>query len=99
DNIKGQVPLGLVVLKAGVDISDEQLRKELVAQVRSQIGALACFKDVFVVQRLPKTRSGKILRAVLRKIAGHESYQIPSTIDDPVILNEIEQHLAPFLDR
>jgi propionyl-CoA synthetase len=96
DSLKGQVPIGLVVLKAGVTISDEQLQNELVAKVRAQIGALACFKNVFVVQRLPKTRSGKVLRAVLRKIAAHQDYQVPSTIDDPAILQEIEQHLTTF---
>lgn len=96
DSLKGQVPIGLVVLKAGAQLTSEQLQSELVAKVRAQIGALACFKDVFVVQRLPKTRSGKILRAVLRKIAAHQDYQVPSTIDDPTILQEIEQHLADF---
>ena len=90
DSLKGQVPIGLVVLKSDTKISADQLRVELVANVRQQIGALACFKEVFVVKRLPKTRSGKILRAVLRKIAAGESYQIPTTIDDPKILVEIE---------
>jgi propionyl-CoA synthetase len=99
DSLKGQIPVGLVVLKAGIDITSEQLQIELVAKVRAQIGALACFKDVFVVQRLPKTRSGKILRAVLRKIAAHEQYQVPSTIDDPAILGEIEQHLAALVNK
>ncbi|EPJ49137.1 MAG: putative acetyl-coa synthetase [Osedax symbiont Rs1] len=94
DSLKGQIPIGLVVLKAGVEIEIDQLQRELVADVRRQIGALACFKRVFVVQRLPKTRSGKILRAVLRKIAANETYQAPSTIDDPAILQEIEQLLS-----
>ncbi len=94
DSLKGQIPIGLVVLKAGVEIEIDQLQRELVADVRRQIGALACFKRVFIVQRLPKTRSGKILRAVLRKIAANQTYQIPSTIDDPAILQEIAQLLT-----
>jgi len=98
-SLKGQIPIGLVVLKTDADISDNQLQTELVAKVRAQIGALACFKDVFVVQRLPKTRSGKILRAVLRKIAAHQPYQIPATIDDPAILEEIEVLLTQYYTR
>ncbi|MGB1239478.1 MAG: AMP-binding enzyme [Pseudomonadales bacterium] len=94
DQLKGQLPLGLVVLKAGSDISGEQLGVELAAKVRGQIGALACYRETIVVQRLPKTRSGKILRAVLRKVAASEDYQVPSTIDDPAILQEIEQCIA-----
>ena len=78
DELKGQVPVGLVVLKA-----------ELVAKVRRDIGALACFQRAVVVQRLPKTRSGKILRAILRKIADNQPYTPPSTIDDMSILPEI----------
>ena len=97
--LKGQIPVGLVVLKTDADITDQQLQADLVAKVREQIGALACFKDVFVVQRLPKTRSGKILRAVLRKIAAHQPYQVPATIDDPAILAEIEGHLAKYYAR
>lgn len=93
DALKGQVPIGLVVLKAEAEISTEQLQAALILQVRQKIGAVACFKEVFVVKRLPKTRSGKILRAVLRKIAAAESYQIPATIDNPEILAEIDQHL------
>ncbi|MEJ5042834.1 propionyl-CoA synthetase [Pseudomonas sp. B21-036] len=94
DEIKGQVPLGLVVLKDGVSLSEQQLQAELVASVREQIGALACFNQVRVVKRLPKTRSGKILRAVLRKIADHQPYTPPSTLDDPAVLAEIEGVLA-----
>lgn len=93
NSLKGQVPIGLVVLKSQQLLSADQIEQELVAKVRAQIGALACFHKVIVVQRLPKTRSGKILRAVLRKIAAQDSYQMPSTIDDPVILTEIEQQL------
>lgn len=89
DQIKGQVPLALVVLKDGVQESAEQVRQALIALVRERIGALACFNRVVVVKRLPKTRSGKTLRAVLRKIANGDAYTVPATIDDPVILEEI----------
>jgi propionyl-CoA synthetase len=94
DEIKGQVPLALVVLKDGVQQDQDEIRRELVALVRERIGALACFNRVVVVKRLPKTRSGKTLRAVLRKIADGEAYTIPATIDDPAILGEITQALA-----
>ena len=94
DSLKGQVPVGLVVLKSGEDIDEAQLEEELVARVREEVGALACFRKAVVVERLPKTRSGKILRAVLRKIAANERYKMPSTIDDETILPEIEGILA-----
>ena len=87
--IKGQVPVGLAVLKTGVDMTQEQLEKEIVAMIRHDIGPLASFKFLRVVTRLPKTRSGKILRATMRKIADGEAYAIPATIDDPTILGEI----------
>jgi len=93
DELKGQVPVGLIVLKAGVEVDEAQLESELVARVREQVGALACFRRVVVVQRLPKTRSGKILRAILRKIAANEEYKMPSTIDDETILPEIEEKI------
>lgn len=83
DELKGQRPSGYVVLKAGVEIDDEVLRKELVAMVREQIGAVATFRDVTVVQALPKTRSGKILRKTMRQIADNAEYTVPSTIEDP----------------
>lgn len=89
DTLKGQLPVGLVVLKADVDIAPEVLEAELVQMVRDQVGALACFRKAVVVQRLPKTRSGKILRAILRKIAANQDYKMPSTIDDESILGEI----------
>ncbi|MBA1205235.1 propionyl-CoA synthetase [Pseudomonas capeferrum] len=94
DDIKGQVPLALVVLKDGEGITTQRLQAELVASVREHIGALACFNQVRQVKRLPKTRSGKILRAVLRKIADGQAYTPPSTLDDPVVLAEIEAVLA-----
>jgi propionyl-CoA synthetase len=90
DDIKGQVPMALVVLKDGAAADQASLQADLVAQVREQIGALACFQKVRVVKRLPKTRSGKILRAVLRKMANGEAFAPPSTIDDPAILGEIQ---------
>ncbi|GGG50967.1 acetate--CoA ligase [Bizionia arctica] len=87
--LKGQKPLGLVVLKAEVSQSDETIQKEIIKDVRREIGAVASFRDVLIVQRLPKTRSGKILRKLLRHIADDLKYNIPSTIDDPEIINEI----------
>jgi propionyl-CoA synthetase len=90
DSLKGQVPLGLVVLKAGVAKPEAEIARELVAMVRDRIGPVAAFKDARVVARLPKTRSGKILRATLRKIADGEDYAVPPTIDDPAILAEME---------
>ncbi|MBN2232651.1 MAG: propionyl-CoA synthetase [Deltaproteobacteria bacterium] len=91
DNLKGQVPLGFFVLKAGVDRDPAEVSAELVKMVRDQIGAVACFRQATVVKRLPKTRSGKILRGTMRKIADNEEFRIPSTIDDPAILGEIEE--------
>jgi len=90
DNLKGQVPLGLVVLKAGATKPEAELARELAAMVRDRIGPVAAFKEARVVPRLPKTRSGKILRGTIRKIADAESYTVPPTIDDPAILGEIE---------
>jgi len=90
DALKGQAPIGLVLLKDGVDIDEEVLEKELVAMVRKEIGPIACFNRAIVVQRLPKTRSGKILRKLLRQIADGQAYTVPSTIDDPASLSEIE---------
>ncbi|WP_060481186.1 AMP-binding protein [Pseudomonas sp. NBRC 111119] len=94
DDIKGQVPLALVVLKDGEGTTEAQLLADLVARVREEIGALACFNRVRLVRRLPKTRSGKILRALLRKIADGQAYVPPSTLDDPAVLQEIETVLA-----
>ena len=90
EQLKGQEPVGLVILKDGVDISDEQLSAELVANIRKEIGPIACYKRTAVVKRLPKTRSGKILRKLLRQIADGQEYTVPSTIDDPASLPEIE---------
>lgn len=88
DNLKGQLPIGFAILKDGVSLSSSELNDEVVALVRNEIGAIACFKDLHVVSRLPKTRSGKILRKVIRQIAQGEAYVVPSTIDDPASLDE-----------
>src|SRR3954452_1156326 len=94
DPLKGQVPLGLVVLKAGASRPEEMVADEVVALVRERIGPVASFKTALVVDRLPKTRSGKILRGTMRRIADGEEYRVPATIDDPAILGEIEEALG-----
>lgn len=93
DALKTQLPVGLVVLKAGVRREYLDIRAELIALVREQVGPVANFRHVAVVQRLPKTRSGKVLRGTLRRIADTEPYEVPATIDDPAILGEIETAL------
>lgn len=94
DSLKGQIPVGLVITKDGVTISDEELSARLVQLVRDEIGAVACLKKILVVPRLPKTRSGKILRRVLRQIADGEEVVVPSTIDDPTCIDEIRERLS-----
>ncbi|WP_395633657.1 propionyl-CoA synthetase [Flavobacterium sp.] len=94
DELKGQIPLALVVTKLGEEIEHFQLQHEVVKLVREQIGAVASLRDVVVVNRLPKTRSGKILRKLLRSIADGENFQIPSTIDDEAIIDEVREVLA-----
>ena len=94
DQLKGELPVGLVVLKSGVSREDAAITKELVNLVRDQIGPVAAFKTVVVVQRLPKTRSGKILRGTMKSIADGKDYRMPATIDDPAILEEIETALG-----
>ncbi|MDP1788689.1 MAG: AMP-binding protein, partial [Rhodoglobus sp.] len=89
DALKGQKPLGLVVLKAGVEIDEETLAKELIALVREQIGAVAAYRDSVVVSALPKTRSGKILRKTMRQIIDGDDYVVPPTIDDPAAIDVI----------
>jgi propionyl-CoA synthetase len=93
DALKGQLPHGLVVLKAGVDIEEDQLRDELIASVRREIGPVAAFRDVSVVEALPKTRSGKILRKTMRGIADGRDEPVPSTIEDPAVLDAIRDQL------
>ncbi len=93
DSFKGQLPVGFVVLKDGVNRDNDEIVSELVGMIRSEIGAVASFKKAIVVERLPKTRSGKILRGTIRDMADGKDYKIPSTIDDPDTLKEIEEHL------
>ena len=93
DKLKGQMPVGLVVLKAGVTKSVEDIQKECVKMIRDRIGPVAAFKTAIVIKRLPKTRSGKVLRGTMRKIADKEEYKMPATIDDPAILTEITESL------
>jgi propionyl-CoA synthetase len=89
DQVKGQVPRGFVVLKAGVDVAEEQLREQLVALVRRDIGPVAAFREVSVVEALPKTRSGKILRKTMRGIADGRDEPVPSTIEDVAVLDAL----------
>jgi propionyl-CoA synthetase len=89
DELKGQVPLGFLVLKAGVHRDPAEIVREVVQMVREQIGPVASFKAATIVKRLPKTRSGKILRGILQKITDRQEYKMPATIDDPAILEEI----------
>lgn len=91
DALKGQLPIGLVIPKDGFEGREEDLEKELVALVREKIGPIACFKEVLVVDRLPKTRSGKILRKLLRNIADGKEFGVPSTIDDPASLQDVHE--------
>ncbi|MGB8621322.1 MAG: propionyl-CoA synthetase, partial [Paracoccaceae bacterium] len=93
DELKGQLPMGFVCLTKGVNRPHEDIVKECIARVRDQIGPVAAFKLACVVDRLPKTRSGKILRATMVKIANGEEFKMPATIDDPAILDEIADAL------
>jgi propionyl-CoA synthetase len=94
DEIKGEIPLGLIVFKAGARHSPDTVARDLVGMVRERIGPVAAFRTAVVVQRLPKTRSGKILRGTIKKIAGGVEYRVPPTIDDPASLDEIAAALA-----
>lgn len=94
DELKGEIPLGVVVLKAGVNRTEKEIVDELIRMVRDRIGPVASFKVATVVKRLPKTRSGKVLRGTMKKIADGLEYRMPATIDDPVILDEISESLA-----
>ncbi len=93
DDLKGQLPLGLVVLKSGVNRTADELAAEMIKLVREQIGPVAAFKHLSIVKRLPKTRSGKILRSTMVKIADGDTWNMPATIDDPAILDEISSSL------
>jgi propionyl-CoA synthetase len=89
DELKGEVPCGFIVLKSGVNRPPAEIENECVALVRDRIGPVAAFKLAIVVNRLPKTRSGKILRGTIKKIADRDKWTMPATIDDPAILDEI----------
>jgi len=91
DGMKGQVPAGFIVLNAGVNRAPAEIEQEVVQLVRDVIGPVAAFKTVMTVKRLPKTRSGKILRGTMRSIADGEAWRMPATIDDPAILDEITE--------
>jgi len=93
DALKGEVPIGFVVLKAGVAREDLDVIGELVERVRESIGAFACFRTAVVVKALPKTRSGKILRGTMKKIADGVDYTQPATIEDPAVLSSIGERL------
>ncbi len=94
DQLKGQIPLGLLVLNAGVTKDENDIIKEVIQRVRDQIGPVAAFKTATVVKRLPKTRSGKVLRGTMRSIADKKEWKLPATIDDPASLDEIEESLG-----
>jgi len=96
DELKGQIPFGLVVLKAGVGINQAQIEKELVNMVRDQVGPVASFKNAMIVERLPKTRSGKILRKIIRSISDDTPYKVPSTIEDIHVLDEIKDQFSEY---
>ena len=91
--LKGQLPIGLLALKAGVTKDKKDIIDECIKMVREKVGPVAAFKIAIVVKRLPKTRSGKVLRGTVRKIADNEPYKMPATIDDPAILDEIKADL------
>jgi len=94
DELKGEVPLGLVVLKRGVERSEGEIVTELIQLVREKIGAVASFKIATVVNRLPKTRSGKIVRGTIKKMADGAPYTIPPTIEDAAVIDEIKDNLS-----
>lgn len=99
DDLKGEVPCGFVVLKAGVNRVPAEVERELVTLVRDTIGPVAAFKIAIVANRLPKTRSGKILRGTMKKIADHDTWTMPATIDEPVVLSEIAAALQERLSK
>jgi len=99
DELRGQIPFAMVVTKTAETIEHFQLEYEIVHLIRDQIGAVACLRNVLVVQRLPKTRSGKILRKLLRSIVDKEDFQIPSTIDDEAIIDEIKEVLEKYIEN
>jgi len=94
DRLKGEMPLGFVVLNSGAKVDEGDLKRKLVETVRSQVGPIATPRDIHIVSRLPKTRSGKILRGTMRKIADGKEYTTPATIEDPDVLVEIKSVLG-----
>jgi propionyl-CoA synthetase len=94
DALKGEMPLGFVVLNAGTDVDPTELKAELMRTVRSQVGAIATPRDIVIVERLPKTRSGKILRGTMRQLADHKDIKVPATIEDAAVLDEIREALC-----
>jgi propionyl-CoA synthetase len=94
DDLKGEVPCGFIVLKAGVNRPPGEIETEVVSLVREKIGPVAAFKRAIAIERLPKTRSGKILRATMKKIADRDQWSMPATIDDPAVLDEIAEALS-----
>ncbi|UZT97857.1 AMP-binding protein [Chryseobacterium fluminis] len=96
DDLKGQIPFASVVVKNGSAISEKDLEEDIIKSVREKIGAVACLKNVMMVKRLPKTRSGKILRKLIRTILDGKEFQIPSTIDDEKIVEEIQQKIEEY---
>ena len=96
DALKGQIPFAVVVMKNGSTISEENLEKEIVQKIREKIGAVACLKNVMIVHRLPKTRSGKILRKLIRTMLDGKDFQIPPTIDDEKIIDEIQEKIKNY---
>lgn len=96
DDLKGQIPFAAIVLKNGTIISEETVEKQIIGNVREKIGAVACLKNVMTVKRLPKTRSGKILRKLIRTLLDKKEFQVPSTIDDEKIIGEIQQKITEY---
>lgn len=99
DNLKGQIPFSVAVTKSGITKSDADIEKEVVALVREKIGAVACLKNVMVVNRLPKTRSGKILRKLLRAMLDGKDFQMPATIDDEATVGEIQEKYKAYKNK
>ena len=96
NQLKGQIPVGFVVLNSHSTINHSMLENELIKNVRTKIGAFACFQKVLVIEKLPKTRSGKILRSLIRSIANHETYKVPSTIEDISVIKLIEDLIRTY---
>jgi len=93
DELKGQVPMGFVVLKTGASVAEADLQQQLITRIRETIGAITCYKDTVILARLAKTRSGKTLRKTLANIVNGKEYAVPSTIDDPGVIPEIIEQL------